>query len=151
MSWLRLLPPHCAAPLPRTGLRVLLVDDKPANRRAGVGLLTGLGCYAAAASGGAEALELLEGEGFDVVLMDCDMPDMDGFAATRALRAHEEARLRDLPIFGLSAGARGDRDRAAESDMDRLLTKPISREELGAALAAVAPQRAEVRGEAEAA
>ena len=76
--------------------------------------------------------------------MDCMMPGMDGFAATRLLRDHLDPRVRGTPVFALTASAMPeDRARCERSGMDRVLIKPISRDELGAALAEVAPPRRE--------
>jgi signal transduction histidine kinase/CheY-like chemotaxis protein len=109
------------------GLRVLLVDDIAINRYAGQLSLQKLGCRVTLAGGGREALELLRRGSFDLILMDCQMPDVDGFSAARVQRLHERAHhLPRTPILAVTANAMpGDRERCLEAGMDDHLAKPI--------------------------
>ena len=109
------------------GLRVLLVDDIAINRYAGQLSLQKLGCQVTLAGGGREAIDLLRRGGFDLVLMDCQMPDVDGFAAARVMRLHERVHhLPRIPMLAITANAMpGDRERCLEAGMDDHLAKPI--------------------------
>jgi signal transduction histidine kinase/CheY-like chemotaxis protein len=109
------------------GLHVLLVDDIPINRFAGQRTLEKLGARVALAGGGREAIDLLENGSFDVVLMDCQMPDVDGFTATRVQRSREkQGKLPRVPILAVTANAMpGDREKCLEAGMDDHLAKPI--------------------------
>ncbi|WP_459946583.1 PAS domain-containing hybrid sensor histidine kinase/response regulator [Desulfocastanea catecholica] len=107
------------------GARVLLVEDNKINQELAVELLTANGIIAEVANDGQEALELLEKEQFDGVLMDCQMPVMDGYEATRRLRRQE--RFKDLPVLAMTANAMvGDRERALAAGMDDHIAKPIN-------------------------
>ncbi len=127
----------------RTGLRVLVAEDNPVNWRLLEVQLARLGARATQAADGARAVELAAEQDFDAILMDCQMPDVDGFEATRRIRALAGARGR-VPIVALTANAlTGDRERCLAAGMDSYLAKPVRREELAAALArATAPARA---------
>ena len=109
------------------GLRVLLVDDIAINRYAGQLTLEKLGCVVTQANGGREAIEAMRRGEFDVIVMDCQMPDVDGFAATRVQRIHEREQGRKrIPILAVTANAMpGDRERCLEAGMDDHLSKPI--------------------------
>ncbi|MBM3987382.1 MAG: response regulator [Planctomycetes bacterium] len=121
----------------RAGLRVLVAEDNPVNRRLLEVQLARLGASAAHASDGMRAVELAMTHDFDVILMDCQMPDVDGFEATRRIRALAGPRAR-VPIVAVTANAlTGDRERCLAAGMDRYLAKPVRREELAAVLAAV--------------
>jgi signal transduction histidine kinase/CheY-like chemotaxis protein len=121
---------------PRSGLRVLLAEDNLVNQRVASRLLEKLGCVIRLAQDGKEALDILEQDSFDVVLMDCQMPRLDGFEATRALREHEEATgSARIPVIALTAAAmKGDRERCLEAGMDDYVSKPIKTGHLAAAL-----------------
>ena len=117
-----------------SGARVLLVEDNAINRELALELLTAAGVVVSVAGDGQEALDMLERQRFDAVLMDCLMPVMDGYAATRALRLRPE--LRALPVIALTANAMvGDRDKALAAGMNDHISKPINLEELFATLA----------------
>lgn len=109
------------------GLRVLLVDDIAINRYAGQMSLEKLGAHVTTASGGREAIDMMRRQRFDMVLMDCQMPEIDGFAASRVQRLRErEEGLPRLPILAVTANAMpGDRERCLAAGMDDYLSKPI--------------------------
>ncbi len=113
--------------------RILVVEDNPVNQELASHMLEHLGCIVMVAKDGREALATLQRESFDAVLMDCQMPNMDGFEATAEIR-HDEAfeRVdRRLPIIALTAGAvEGDRDKCLAAGMDDYLSKPFSLEQL---------------------
>ena len=121
----------------RPGKRVLLVDDNHINQEVGVAMLTELGHEVDIANDGAQAVAMVERTCYDVIFMDCQMPEMDGFEATAAIRAHEAASAADTrtPIIALTANAiRGDRERCIAAGMDDYLAKPFKREQLLAVL-----------------
>ena len=108
--------------------RVLLVEDNPVNQELARHMLEFLGCTCVVAADGRQALDVLsQGETFDVVLMDCEMPVMDGFEATAAIRLREAEGMPRLPIVALTAGAiDGDREKCLAAGMDDYLSKPFS-------------------------
>ena len=109
---------------------VLLVEDNPVNQAVALGMLEELGCDTIVAINGQEAVERIAKDRFDLVLMDCEMPVMDGFEATSAIRSMPSGG-HDLPIIALTANAvDGDRERCIESGMQDYLSKPISVEQL---------------------
>ena len=108
-----------------------------------VRLLERLGCRVDVASNGHEALKMVQSIPFDIVFMDCQMPEMDGFEATRAIRAWEDASrlgkspMTRLPIVALTANAmQGDRERCLAAGMDDYITKPLARSDLARVLEA---------------
>lgn len=108
-------------------MRILLVDDSPVNREVATGLLEMFGHHVETATNGREALEILETQEFDAVLMDLEMPDMDGMTATRELRNRSNA----TPVIAMTAHAiAACRDGCLEAGMDGYLTKPIQPAEL---------------------
>jgi PAS domain S-box-containing protein len=112
-------------------LRVLLAEDNAFNQKVGVLTLEGAGHTVRVAANGREAVAAWEQEAFDVVLMDVQMPEMDGFEATAAIRAREQAAGRHTPIVAVTAHAmKGDRERCLAAGMDTYVTKPIRTEEL---------------------
>ncbi|MEO8490673.1 response regulator [Pseudomonas sp.] len=117
-----------AAPLLHRA-RILLVEDNPVNQLVAKGMLSKLGCEVIVAAHGGEALKLLEEQRFDMVLMDCNMPVMDGYEASRQIR--RSGRWPDLPIVALTANALSEeRERCRAAGMDDYLAKPFRREEL---------------------
>ncbi len=111
--------------------RVLLVEDNEINRRVAVGLLESRGHQVRIAENGAEAVERLEQEEFDVVLMDMQMPVMDGYEATRRIRVREREAGGHVPIVAMTAEAlKGDRERCLAAGMDDYLSKPVTTKEL---------------------
>jgi CheY-like chemotaxis protein len=122
------------------GTKVLLVEDNEINQQVAMELLASVGADVTVASNGREALDLIDLGHFDVVLMDIQMPEMDGFEATRAIRADD--RFLSLPVIAMTANAmKGDRERSLEAGMNDHVTKPIEPEELYAALVRCLPAR----------
>jgi CheY-like chemotaxis protein len=120
------------------GLRVLLAEDNPVNQKLAKRLLEKNGHIVFLAATGREALALLDREKIDVVLMDLQMPEMDGIQATAAIRASEQLRGGHVPIVALTAHAlMGDREHCLANGMDGYLAKPYSSEELSHVLAEV--------------
>ncbi|WP_283808794.1 ATP-binding protein, partial [Rhodopseudomonas sp. BR0M22] len=117
------------APLPQrfAGVRVLLAEDNRINQMVSEEMLIDLGCIVDIAEDGAQALEAAARAEYDVILMDCQMPVMDGYEATRRLRAMmQERRIPNRPIIALTANAlKGDRERCLDSGMDDFLAKPL--------------------------
>ena len=130
-------PPAVPSPTEKK-LRVLLAEDNPVNQKLAVRLLEKQGHAVAVAATGSEALEALGRESFDVVLMDIQMPEMDGLEATRRWRQRENGSGRRVPVIALTAHAmKGDREKCIEAGMDGYLTKPIRLKELSQVLAGV--------------
>jgi len=123
--------------LPQFPLRLLLVEDNSVNLLVAQRLLQVLGCEVVTATQGEQALEALHTQAFDLVLMDCQMPVVDGYEATRRWRAHEATLgAARLPIVAMTANAMaGDRERCLQAGMDDYLSKPINRETLQVVLA----------------
>jgi PAS domain S-box-containing protein len=116
------------------GARILVVEDDPINREIASTVLRRAGIVVSVACDGREALDMLERQRFDGVLMDCQMPVMDGYAATRALR--EQPSGRELPVIAMTANALvGDRDKVLAAGMNDHMAKPIEVEALFATLA----------------
>ena len=112
------------------GLRILLVDDLAINRKVGERVLEKLGAVVELASNGREALQRMDRGRYDAVLMDCQMPDVDGYTATRAqrVREHEEKRRR-IPVIAMTANAMpGDREKCLAAGMDDHIPKPLDRD-----------------------
>ncbi|MGV3617275.1 MAG: ATP-binding protein [Fimbriimonas sp.] len=113
-----------------TGLRVLVVDDNAVNRKVAARVLQNLGCDVAFAGDGLEALDRIASRPFDLVLMDVQMPVMDGFEATRQLRQREGDGWR-LPVIAMTANAMPeDREACLASGMDDYIAKPMRRDQL---------------------
>jgi signal transduction histidine kinase/DNA-binding response OmpR family regulator len=117
------------------GLRVLLVEDNEVNRRVAVRILHTLDCEVVTANDGIEAVEVARREAFDVVLMDVQMPRMDGYTATQEIRAMSGSMAR-VPIVAMTANAlEGDRELCLRAGMDGYVAKPVRREALRDAIA----------------
>jgi CheY-like chemotaxis protein len=116
--------------------KILLVEDNAVNREVAVGMLESLGCVAHTAENGWLALEEMNNDAYDAVLMDCQMPVMDGLTATAELRRREQnAGGARLPIIALTANTmEGDRERCLAAGMDDFLSKPFSQQQLAALL-----------------
>jgi len=135
-------PPAQAPHAPqRAGCRVLLVEDNAVNRRVAEHQLHKLGCSVAVACNGVEGVAAALGGHFDLVLMDCQMPLLDGFDATRQIRQHEAGGERRLPIVALTANAlSGDREACLAAGMDDYLSKPLEPAALAACVERFAPR-----------
>ena len=118
------------------GPRILLVEDNPVNREVAVGMLESLGCGAVAAQNGWLAIEAMNTAAYDAVLMDCQMPVMDGLTATAEIRRREQScGAARVPIIALTANAmEGDRERCLAAGMDDFLSKPFTQQQLATLL-----------------
>ena len=118
-----------------TSLSILVVEDNVVNQRLIARLLDKRGHRVAIAPNGRDAVQAVEKERFDLVLMDCQMPEMDGFEATALIRKRQKESGRHLPIIALTAGAmQGDEERCLAAGMDYYVSKPIKLEELFSAI-----------------
>jgi CheY-like chemotaxis protein len=126
-----------SAPLLQFDARVLLVEDNPVNQEIGAAMLASLGCRVDTAANGAEAVRMNTEASYDVVMMDCQMPVMDGFAASRRIRSREQSSTATrVPIIALTANVmQGDRERCLAAGMDDYLAKPFKRGQLEEVLA----------------
>jgi CheY-like chemotaxis protein len=154
---MRLAAPPCFLPLQEPGVpaalpgdhrlgkgrfssfRILLVEDNPVNRAVTRVMLEYFGCRTDVARNGREALAAVAGAVYDLILMDCQMPEMDGYDATRAIRERESAcggEVRRIPIVALTAHAmEGDRESCLDAGMDDYLSKPYKPDQLSVVLA----------------
>jgi len=129
-------PADAPQPATRRGARVLLVEDNPINQEVARVMLTELDCQVRVAGNGHQALVALAQEQFDLVLMDCQMPEMDGFEAVRRFRAGDKGTLRfrtpiDAPVVALTANAlAGDAERCLAAGFSDYLAKPFRQEQL---------------------
>jgi diguanylate cyclase (GGDEF)-like protein len=115
----------------RKHLRLLLAEDNATNREVAVRLLSKRGHTIVVAANGKEAVAAFETQSFDLILMDVQMPEMDGFEATAAIRQKEKSLGRHIPIVAMTAHAmKGDRERCLAAGMDGYLSKPIHTDEL---------------------
>ena len=116
--------------------RVLLVEDNPVNQRLGKRLLEKQGCEVTAVGDGRQAVDTWEQGSYDLILMDCQMPEMDGYEATRTIRARETERsLPATPIIAMTANAmEGDREACLDAGMNDYLSKPLNIEKFMALL-----------------
>jgi PAS domain S-box-containing protein len=135
--------PHTAAIRSMRGrqsLRILLAEDNEINRHLAVGLLEKCGHTLVVAGDGREAIKIIESQPIDLVLMDIQMPNMDGFAATAAIREREKATGGHIPIVALTAHAmKGDRELCLAAGMDTYVSKPLRAQELLQAIAQLLP------------
>jgi CheY-like chemotaxis protein len=119
----------------QTSLRILLAEDNPVNQRLATCLLEKRGHCVTVANNGGEAVDLLENASYDLVLMDVQMPVVDGLEATIMIRERETGTGKRQPIVALTAHAiKGDADQCMVAGMDGYLTKPIRHNELDAVL-----------------
>jgi two-component system sensor histidine kinase/response regulator len=126
--------------LPVTRIRALLVEDNPVNQQIAIRMLERRGHSVKAVGDGRDALRLLDAEHFDVVLMDVQMPDMDGFEATAAIRERESHTAAHIPIIAMTAHTmEGDRERCLSAGMDDYITKPIRPQALYRTVEALVP------------
>ncbi len=123
--------PKDNAPKAYRKLKVLLAEDGEVNRKVAVGLLSHQGHEVLVAEDGVEAVAALDDQRFDIVLMDVQMPNMDGIEATRLIREKEHELDRHTPIVAMTAGAmKGDEEHCLEAGMDGYIAKPIDPEKL---------------------
>ena len=137
------LPEKASPAEPRTdkgcfsSLHILLVEDNPVNQALGRVILEYFGCHTDLAKNGTEAIRAFDGKRYDLILMDCQMPEMDGYETTHAIRRKEADRPRSArtPIVALTAHAmEGDREACLAAGMDDYLSKPFKRDDLYAIL-----------------
>src|SRR5690606_2793428 len=122
------------------GARILLVEDSPLNRQVALELLEEISVDVDVAVNGVEAIQKVQQNFYDLVLMDIQMPEMDGMRATRTLRS--DSRYQQLPIIAMTAHAMaGDRELSLAAGMNDHITKPLDPEPLYAALARWLPRR----------
>jgi CheY-like chemotaxis protein len=124
-------------PLGPTGRRILVAEDNPVNQEVALAMLEGLGYETDVADNGLEAVEAMQRQRYDLVLMDWRMPDMDGFEAVAAIRRLEAERPggERTPVIALTANAmEGDREQCLAAGMDDYLAKPFKQEQLQAVL-----------------
>lgn len=124
-----------SASVSSVSLSVLVAEDNRTNQRVAAGMLAMCGCACELVSNGVEALAALHEKHFDLILMDCNMPEMDGYEATARIRAQETQGQRHIPIIAMTANAqRGDVDKCLSVGMDGYLAKPITLDALRAKL-----------------
>jgi CheY-like chemotaxis protein len=117
---------------------VLLAEDNPVNRKVAARMLENAGHQVVCANDGREALDAIAKERFDIVLMDLQMPHMDGFEATSEIRKLDAALRMRTPVVALTANAmKGDRERCLNAGMDGYVSKPLRASELLAVMAEV--------------
>lgn len=118
---------HSIAEDRKQAMRILLAEDNIVNQKVALKLLEKFGYRADLATNGAEAVQMIESTPYDLVLMDVEMPEMNGCDATSAIRSHEKNTRRHVPIVAMTANAmKGDRERCLEAGMDDYLSKPIN-------------------------
>ena len=112
-------------------LRILLAEDTPVNQALASRMLEKMGHAVVVAGNGVEALHALDQSSFDLILMDVQMPEMDGFDATRAIRERENGKMKHIPIIAMTAYAMaGDKERCLEAGMNGYIAKPINARDL---------------------
>lgn len=123
--------PHKRTLHPELHAKVLLAEDSIVNQKVAVRMLEKLGCRIDTVANGREAVEAVTTIVYDLVLMDCRMPEMDGYDATAAIRMHEAATGDHIPIIAMTANAmREDRDQCLQAGMDDYVSKPVTAENL---------------------
>ena len=136
-------PPGSPTPPVADPQRVLLVEDNPVNRKVATGMLQRRGHHVTLAGDGKEALTLLQRHAFDVILMDVQMPEINGFEATSVIRRNEQGTETHTPVIAMTANAmKGDRERCLAAGMDDYLPKPIDMLQLDEMVEVTAPSYA---------
>jgi CheY-like chemotaxis protein len=116
-------------------VRVLLAEDNKVNQTLAMRLLEKLGCHVTVVDNGRHAIDALAENEFDIILMDVEMPEMDGISATKEIRRREQDSKQHIPIVAVTAHAIvGDRERCLEAGMDDYLSKPVRINEIRAML-----------------
>lgn len=114
-----------------TNLRFLIVEDNQINQKVLTGLLDKTQCFYSISANGNEALDLLRQFKYDLILMDCQMPEMDGYEATAIIRNSDSLNIKNIPILALTAGVtRSEQERCKSAGMNDLVTKPIDPDDL---------------------
>ena len=127
--------------IPPAPLKLLLVEDNLVNQLVATRILEAAGHSVVLAGNGLEALRALERGAFDIILMDVQMPEMDGFEAAKAIREKERGTSCQIPIIAMTAHAMSeDRERCIASGKDAYLSKPVRRQEVLSIVANYAPQ-----------
>jgi len=127
----RIITRHLISEQRKLGLRLLLAEDNPINQKLAIVVLQKAGYSVDAVENGIQALEKVKTNQYSLVLMDVQMPDMDGFEATSHIRAWEQNTGQHIPIIAMTAHAMsGDRERCLDAGMDDYVTKPVNAEEL---------------------
>jgi two-component system, sensor histidine kinase and response regulator len=127
--------------LPLHQLRVLVVEDNPINMKVAKRMLERFGCRVDAANDGREAVEAVARAPYDVIFMDCQMPEMDGYEATELIRKNEGNRRHSLVIAMTANALKGDRERCIAAGMDDYVSKPVTQEGLLAVIRAHVMQK----------
>jgi PAS domain S-box-containing protein len=118
------------------GVRVLVVEDNSVNQKVALRILSRLGCRADVVANGQEAIDALRRISYDLVFMDCNMPEMDGFEATRRIRSMGGATSLTVIVAMTANALEGDRDRCLAAGMDDYVPKPVSQKDLASKIAA---------------
>ncbi|MCP4713474.1 MAG: response regulator, partial [Deltaproteobacteria bacterium] len=132
---------HTLSEIKRRTVKLLIADDNPVNLQVALAMLKKLGYCADTAANGLEAVKALENIDYDLVLMDCQMPEMDGYEATRQIRSPESAVLNPgVPVIAMTANAmKGDREKCLEAGMDDYIAKPVKKDALAEVIERWAP------------